>query len=138
MTAKPCHTALLCAVALTAISSAAHATPCGGIDRSLGPARRTELETRLARELHVKKADIVQSFKKETWSILYVRTPAADETFLFYNHNPSYTQHIAQWSGAAKPEEENAIKAWTLGHAAGIPESLADCFAWHVTRERDK
>ena len=112
-------------------------TPCDGIDRSLPQAADSMLDREIAKQLHVAKADLLQSFKSDKWSILYVETHESDEVFLFYAGNPLTRHFVLTWSGAAGIDEEDDTRAWVMKHAKGIPRRLAACFAWHVTKDRD-
>jgi len=114
------------------------ASPCGGVDRSLTNDRKAILAHGIARQLHVQSVDVLQSFRAGGWTIIYVDSHDADEAFLFYSHDPLTGSYITLWSGAATRDEEQAIKKWTLKNAPGIPQKLANCFAWHVTKDRDR
>ena len=81
---------------------------------------------------------MLQSFRVDGWSIIYVDTHQSDEAFLFYARDPLTSHYITLWSGAAASNEEETIKDWTLKNAPNIPLKLASCFAWHVTKDRDK
>lgn len=92
----------------------------------------------IARQLHAQKVDVLQSFRLDGWTILYVDSHEADEAFLFYSHDPLRPRYITMWSGAAARNEEQSIRAWTLKNAKGIPPKLASCFAWYVTNDRQQ
>jgi len=92
----------------------------------------------IAKQLHAQKVDVLQAFRFDGWTILYVDSHEADEAFLFYSHDPLHNRFVTIWSGAAATNEEQSIRAWTLKNAPGIPPKLASCFAWHVTSDRDK
>ena len=74
----------------------------------------------------------------EEWSIIYVDTHESDEAYVFYAHDPLRSRYVTLWSGAARMDEEQEIKVWTIKNAPGIPQKLAGCFAWHVTKNRDR
>jgi hypothetical protein len=127
------------AVALTLCISAVHAeTPCDGIDRSLTAEQRSTWAPELAKQEKVPKVTVLQSFHLDDWRIIYVDTHQSDETFMFYAQDPLKSHFITEWSGAAMIDEEEDMKSWTLENAPGIPLKLASCFAWHVTKDRDK
>ena len=134
---------LLIACALVT-STAWAASPCDGVSRSLTDERRTALAPGIARQLEasfgrpVAKVDVLQSFQFGGWDIIYVDTHESDEAFLFYAHDPLTSRYITMWSGAAMWNEEQEIRKWTVDNAPGIPLKLATCFAWHVTKDRDK
>ena len=67
-----------------------------------------------------------------------VDTHQSDEAFLFYARDPLTSHYITLWSGAAASNEEETIKDWTPKNAPNIPLKPASCFAWHVTKDRDK
>ena len=82
--------------------------------------------------------DVLQSFRLGSWDIIYVDTHQTDEAFLFYPQDPSLGRYVTLWAGAAMHDEEREIRSWVLKNAPGIPGKLAACFAWHVTKHRDK
>jgi hypothetical protein len=113
-------------------------SPCDNVDRSLTDTSKTVLAPVIASQLHAKKVDVLQSYRFDGWTILYVNSHDSDETFLFYSHDPLHTRYITMWGGAAAWNEEQSIRKWTLKNAPGIPRKLASCFAWHVTSDRDQ
>jgi hypothetical protein len=115
----------------------AWATPCSGVDRTLTEKRKSELSPVIAKQLNIESAEILQSYQYRGWYIIYVGTHVSDEAFLFYKGDPTKSQYLTTWGGAAATNEEPEIKQWTLKNAKGIPSKLAGCFAWHVTKERD-
>jgi hypothetical protein len=120
------------------ISAGPGTTPCSSVGRSLTKTRKSRLAIALASQLHVSKVEVLQSFAVPGWNIIYVDTHESDPGFLFYSGDPLTTRPVTQWGGAAMPDEETEIKAWTLKNAPGIPAQLAGCFAWHVTHDRDR
>lgn len=112
------------------------ATPCDDVNRSLPTNSKASLALVIATQLHPKKVDVLQSFRLDRWTIIYVDSHEADEVFLFYSADPLRTQYVVMWSGAAEPTEEQSIREWTLKNARGIPPKLASCFAWYVTNGR--
>jgi hypothetical protein len=110
--------------------------PCSGVDRTLPKERAKGLGPVIARQLDAKRAEISQSFRLDGWSILYVSTGEADDAFVFYSGDPMRSKYVTLWGGVALESEEKEIRAWTLKNAPGIPRILANCFAWHVTKER--
>jgi len=121
---------------LAANTSARAASPCDGVKRTLTSERRATLAPIIAGQLNVKKANVrKQSFRVSLWSIYYVESEENDDAYVFYAHDPSASRYVTIWGGAATSDEEQAIKAWVLKNAPGIPHRLAGCFAWHVTNE---
>jgi hypothetical protein len=113
-------------------------SPCDPVSRDLSSDRKAVLAPEVAKQLNVKSVDVLQSFKLGGWQIIYVNTRDSDETFLFYSGDPLKTRYVTMWSGAARMDEEQGVRAWALKNAPGIPPRLASCFAWHVTKSRDK
>ena len=109
---------------------------CSGIDRTLPKERDKTLGPMIAKQLDAKHAQISQSFRFGGWSILYVSTGEADDAYVFYSGDPLRNRYVTLWGGVALENEEKEIRDWTLKNAPGIPRTLANCFAWHVTRER--
>jgi hypothetical protein len=121
-----------------AIQPAWSASPCGKVDRSLTDSSKAALAPVIARQIHSQRVDVLQAFRLESWTIIYVDSHDADESFLFYSHDPLHNRYITRWSGAAAFNEEQSIRTWTIKNAPGIPPNLASCFAWHVTNDRDR
>jgi hypothetical protein len=116
-----------------------NSTPCDGVDRSLAESKKDGLAKAIAKQLQLTTVDVLQSFKADGWSIIYVDTHVSDEAYLFYSSDPiAAAQPVTEWSGAATVFETSEIEQWILENAPGIPKRLASCFAWHVTLNRDK
>ncbi len=132
---------LAAALGLALFSAASGAsgatTPCGAIDRAL-PAEEPAVARAVASQMGVQKVKILESFREGNWRILYVNNDVADEAFLFYPGDPTVRRYVTLWAGAAMPTEEASILRWTETNAVGIPPPLAECFAWHVTQDRDQ
>lgn len=124
-------------IVLSLTTACVHGSPCDGVDHTLTIERKASLAPEIAKQLNVSSVDVLQSFQSGSWSIIYVRTPQSDEVFLFYSRDPLTSRYIAMWSGAAASNEEQQIRDWTLKNAPNIPQNLASCFAWHVTKGRD-
>nr|WP_199047844.1 hypothetical protein [Dyella sp. ASV24] len=125
---------------LFVFSSAAAAdapTPCDGVDRHLSDHQKAQWAKPIAKQFGVAKVDVLQSFAYAHWRIVYVNTFETDEAFLFYADDPQTSRYVTLWAGAAMEDEEPEIRAWALKDAPGIPERLAACFAWHVSKHRD-
>jgi hypothetical protein len=116
---------------------AAAATPCNGVNRDLTSERRTALAAEIAKQLHAISVEVLQSFRLGDWSIIYADTHQSDDVYLFYDHDPAVSHYVTLWSGAAARDEEKSIRTWVLKNTPGIPTSLASCFSWHVTKDRD-
>ena len=112
------------------------ASPCDGVDRGLTNERKAALAPVIAKQLNVKRVDVLQSFRQGEWSIIYVDNHEWDNGFLFYSSDPLKNHYVTVWGGIALPQEEREIRKWTIKNAHGIPPRLAGCFAWHVTNER--
>jgi hypothetical protein len=111
-------------------------SPCDSVDQGLTDNSKAALAPVITRQLRAKTVDILQSFRFDGWTILYVDSHEADETFLFYSRDPLHSRYITMWSGAAASNEEQSIKNGMLKSAQGIPPRLAGCFAWYVTNNR--
>jgi len=114
-----------------------NASPCDGMTGSLSAKYKALLAPKIAKELRVKAVDVLQSFRSQRWRIIYVDTHESDETFVFYDGNPLTSHYVTLWGGAATIYEEQQIEEWVLNNAKNIPIQLANCFAWHVTHDRD-
>ena len=112
-------------------------SPCSGVDRTLTEARKVQLAPLVARQMGITSAEILQSYKYQSWYIIYVNTHVSDEAFLFYPGDPSRTKYLTAWGGGAGVNEGPEVLQWLKRKAKGIPNKLASCFAWHVTKDRD-
>jgi hypothetical protein len=127
---------LLLVISLTTPSIMLSVSPCDCVDRSLTDKTKATWADEVARQIHAQRVDLLQAFRCEGWTIVYVDPHEADEVFLFYSHDPLHSSFITMWSGAAASNEEQSIRAWTFKNAPGIPRKLARCFAWYVTNGR--
>ena len=124
--------------ALIAYASPAIAgSPCDGVDRSLTSDQKAAWQPIVARQLKAPKSVVLQAFRFAGWSIVYVDTGVSDETFMFFKGDPHQNRYVTLWGGAAQIDEEKAMETWTRKNAPGVPSTLARCFAYHVTRDRD-
>ena len=111
-----------------------HAAPCQGVDRRLNARHKTRLEAALARQFDLPKVQVFDTFRQGRWWIVYADASRSDTPYLIYSGNPiDGIRPMAVWSGAATIFETDEIAQWTRDQAPGIPPSLANCFAWHVT-----
>ena len=112
-------------------------TPCQGVDRSLPIARKQGLAPIIAKQVKLEKVAVIKSFRFKDWYIIHIGTYVSDDMFLFYHGDPVNHMYVTDWGGAAGIDETDEIKAWVIENAKGIPDSLAACFAWHVTKDRE-
>jgi hypothetical protein len=119
-----------------ALSGSVLANPCRGVNRHLSAHRALILNPIVAKQLGIPKAAVLQSFRLNAWNILYVETYQSDEAYLFFPSSPLSTRYVTVWGGDAMSSEEDDIRSWTIKNAPGIPDRLARCFAWHVTKDR--
>jgi hypothetical protein len=111
------------------------ASPCDGVNRNLASERRSVLAPAIAKQLKVSRVSVNESMQFGGWSIIYVGTFESDDVFLFYAKDPLTSSPVTTWGGVALRSEEPEIRSWTLKNAPGIPQTLANCFAWHVTKD---
>jgi|WetSurMetagenome_2_1015567.scaffolds.fasta_scaffold03766_2 hypothetical protein len=109
---------------------------CGDVDRSISEEQKKQLAPVIAAQLHVEHVEVLESYRYNEWSIIYVETYETENTFVFFNGNPVTQPYVTTWSGVASAKEERKILQWVFKSAPGIPVELARCFAWHVTHER--
>jgi hypothetical protein len=113
-------------------------SPCDGVNRSLTNTRKMQLGRAIARQQKLKRVDVYQSFSDGDWSVIYLATGVSDNGYFFYSVDPTAAAHpINIWGGAAMAFETTEIAKWVSKNVKGIPERLANCFAWHVTLNRD-
>lgn len=110
---------------------------CANIDRSLTSEQKAQLAPAIAKQLDVTDIEVLQSFSEGNWRIIYVGTHDSEPAFVFFNDNPIKSRYITLWGGAAGIDEEQDITNWAQKNAKGIPSDLANCFAWHVTHNRN-
>jgi hypothetical protein len=116
----------------------ASANSCDAVSRTLSSTQRGAWAPVLAKQLSVSSVFVSQSFALAGWHIVYVETPNTDSAFLFFHGDPLSTHFVTLWAGAASSQEGDAIKAWVIKNASGVPAPLATCFAWYVTKARNR
>ena len=112
--------------------------PCDGVDRDLPQDLRGKLTPIVSKQLQAPAAEILQSFRFDTWQIIFVETGISDPGFFFYSGDPASNKFITTWGGAAGANEQRSILQWTKKNAVGIPDRLAQCFAWYVTHDNNQ
>lgn len=111
-----------------------HATPCKGVDRTLKPTQRVKLEAAIARQQQRETVSVFESFKAGGWSIIFSDASVGDSPYFFYSKDPlKGAEPVTVWSGGATLYETGEIVDWVKQEAPGIPQRLANCFAWSVT-----
>ncbi|WP_434113394.1 hypothetical protein [Paraburkholderia caffeinilytica] len=121
------------------ICSTCLAAPCDSVNRDITAARKAVLAPAITRQLlRVPSVEVLRSFRLDQWSIIYVSTPVSESGFLFYSDDPLSSRYLTIWAGMAWPNEEDEIRNWALKNVSGIPVQLAACFAWYVTKNRDR
>lgn len=111
-----------------------NATPCTGVDRGLTAKQQAQLEAAVAKQQKLKKVSVFESFKSDGWYIVFSDASVGDSPYFFYSKNPMKgAKPLTAWSGSATIFETSEVAEWVKQNASGIPERLANCFAWHVT-----
>jgi hypothetical protein len=111
-----------------------NATPCTGVDRRLTARQQAQLETAIEKQQKLEKITVFALFRSDGWSVVFSNASVGDSPYFFYSKNPiKDAQPLAIWSGAATIFETSEVAEWAKKNAPGIPEQLANCFAWHVT-----
>jgi len=110
---------------------------CNLVHQGLTDAQKKEWSPSIDRQLNGRLDSINQVFELSGWLTIFVDTKESDPPYLFFHGNPAKTHYITMWSGAAIRTEQVEMKNWVIKNAPGIPEPLANCFAWHVTRGQD-
>jgi hypothetical protein len=129
---------VIAVVAVSAPTARAGETACAGVDRALTRSFSASVEPEIANQLGVDKVEVLQSFHYGQWRILYAEPSFRDGVFLFYSDDPKVQHFVTEWSGAATKFEEASIRNWAEKNAPGIPKRLARCFAWYVTKDRNR
>jgi hypothetical protein len=83
----------------------------------------------VAGQLQAASAKIIHAYRVGNWYLLYVDTPGANQTFLFYRGDPTTRQYVASWSRTGAKAEQSELRNWARLNAPGVPESLGRCFA---------
>lgn len=110
--------------------------PCEGLKGNLPAAQLIPLKKNIARQLNsemeqVVEVNKVQIFSFDTlqeWSIIGVVTGVSDDALLIYKGNITNTDYVALFSGAVSVDDD--MIQWINQQAPGIPDKLAQCFAW--------
>ncbi|EAU3900493.1 hypothetical protein D9802_24100 [Salmonella enterica] len=103
----------------------------------LSAAQRDSLQNNIKRQLKTERLNILEFFKEQNSSIVYIETYDADEAFVFYSGDEFKDDFITIWSGAAEISEEKNIEKWVKDHVPYIPDRLARCFAWYTIYRHD-
>ncbi|MEO8670454.1 MAG: hypothetical protein ABI411_04000 [Tahibacter sp.] len=111
----------------------AAATPCDGLDRSKSLGGNTQVAELIAKQRQLDKLEILGSISSGGWTVIHAQPAHAEALYLFYAGDIASSSAVAEWSGAAAPDEAQQIRAWTLQKVPGIPPLLADCFAARVS-----
>jgi hypothetical protein len=88
--------------------------------------------------LDFRRIGVLQTFQVGSWSVVYLLADESEPVCVFYAHDPLTTGYITLWSGAAKSDQAQTIREWTLKNAPGIPRRLASCFVCYVTTKPDQ
>ncbi|KNL75316.1 hypothetical protein AEX03_18825 [Salmonella enterica subsp. enterica serovar Albany] len=112
-------------------------TPCTNMSDKLSAAQRDSLQNNIKRQLKTERLNILEFFKEQNSSIVYIETYGADEAFIFYSGDEFKDDFITIWSGAAEISEEKNIEKWVKDHVPYIPDRLARCFAWYTIYRHD-
>ncbi len=111
-----------------------NATPCDGVDRGLTARQQTQLGAAIAKQQKMEKVTVYAWFKRDGWFVVFSDASVGDSPYFFYSKDPMKgAKPITTWSGAATIFETSEVAEWVKKNAPGIPERLANCFAWHVT-----
>lgn len=102
-------------------------TPCTNMSDKLSAAQRDSLQNNIKRQLKTERLNILEFFKEQNSSIVYIETYGADEAFVFYSGDEFKDDFITIWSGAAEISEEKNIEKWVKDHVPYIPDRLARC-----------
>ncbi|EGO8358316.1 hypothetical protein EYW98_02000 [Escherichia coli] len=128
---------LVSVFSLLLMSTSLHAkNPCEGLNGDLPAAQLIPLKKNIARQLNSEMEQIVEVNKIEIlsfdtlheWSVVGVATGVSDDALLIYKGNITNTDYVALFAGAVSVDDD-MIK-WINQQAPGIPDSLAQCFAW--------
>jgi hypothetical protein len=126
------------------ISTTALASPCTDIDRTLTDERKLVLAPVIAKQVaqelnDVKSVEVLQSFHYQDWHVFLVDSHVSDEGYLFYKSDPTKGSYLRVLAGTYMEDEEGAtLKTILGGETKGIPNALARCMAWHLTKERNQ
>jgi hypothetical protein len=100
----------------------------------LTPDEAARLAPIVAAQLKAPGALVRKSWRLDGWRIVLVESPQTDPPYLFYIGEPSPATYKGLWAGAARRDEGPEILGWAKKEFAGIPDRLASCFAWVVTK----
>jgi hypothetical protein len=105
--------------------------PCEGIDRSMPPKLRRKLEDVVAAHLKVKPVRIFASIASSGWYVVFTQASEGNQPVVFFEGEPKKTKApVAVWHGPAPIFKVAEVARWAKDSAKGIPNHLAECFAW--------
>ena len=130
-------TTLLLLLGWSSLAMAATDVSCDSVHQGLTDVQKKEWSSAINAQLSGRLESINLAFELSGWTIVFVDTKESDPPFLFFHGNPAKTRYVTMWSGAATRSEQTEMRNWVLKNAPGIPEPLANCFAWHATHGQD-
>lgn len=114
---------------LVSVGPIARAGPCARVTGIASAAQSRDVNYAVASQLGISSVTVLRSYKSQAWRMLHVRSPGADDAFLFFHGTPTKHHYVAMWAGAYTAEERADAVAWARQHAPGVPLVLAKCFA---------
>ena len=111
--------------------------PCRGVSRGLGDSDQRRWAPVIAARNNWKDVKVLQLFQVSNWRIVYLDNAVTDNPYLFFSGDPAESQTIVMLGGGAALFDYDDILGLVLSKVPGIPERLAECFAWHVTFSDD-
>ena len=108
--------------------------PCKHVNRELTASDQAQLELALAKNLQIPNVEVYSRLSIGKWLVIHSNVSPGDPTYGFYSSDPlKGGKPVAFWSGGAPFFEVGDIAKWASDNVPGVPEELAECFAWSVT-----
>ncbi|MCB1607347.1 MAG: hypothetical protein KDI71_10270 [Xanthomonadales bacterium] len=110
------------------------ADPCRNVDVLVSKEEERELENALSESFSLASVDVFSTFQFGSWFVIYSDISPGDPTYGFFPSDPRQGgEPIKFWAGGDAFYAVGDIAEWTIANVPGVPEELAECFAWSLT-----
>lgn len=114
------------------------ARPCDGLERSVPDAKRRQLEAAMSDHLKRGEVRVRAVLAIDGW---YAVSPRAlrgvvAPYYFFGDAKDRGRAPVAEWYGPTAIYKTSERAQWVMNNAKGIPDRLANCFAWSVSFDK--
>ena len=92
------------------------------------------MENALSESFSLASVDVFSTFQFGSWFVIYSDSSPGDPTYGLFPSDPRQGgEPIKFWAGGDAFYAVGDIAEWTIANVPGVPEELAECFAWSLT-----